>query len=232
MGRLEWNPAIRLGVLSLAIGAIGFAAFVFARTASDDQGVFAAPPPDATPWYWPLLRAEESQARPDGTFNGIQIGLEVAPEFAACDGDKTTRGPVEPALATELDPRPALLPEGATAGNVQPYGVYCGDILVGAVLEVDIPPRDEPVRYGGLVSVYRNRSKQAVLDYAADRLSLISVGDRPSVLVEPLTEDGFGNSAVVINEAFGVTIVRADGVTTSELLSIVTSLRGVGTNVQ
>ncbi len=218
--RGRFAVVVAIGATLTAAVTLSFAVTQYFNTANVAQ---ADPANDL--WYWALLEAEEQKPRPDGVIAGIQVGPNVDIPIAACQAADAAVAAFEDATASVLDVRPTYLPAGTEMSAIAPMAARCGETLVWAEQEWFVPPDPESGRYGGYLIVYRSRDRGVVLDYAADRLGRTNIGGRPAVVIQPLTEDGFGNSSIVINEPFGVTIIHASGITGSDLLLVAESLR-------
>ncbi len=126
-----------------------------------------------------------------------------------------------------LDPRPAYLPNG-TLVDFSVEGMTCAGTPVWIEVTYYVPGgREWDGRFGGDFSVFRFvGERQFGLDYPTGRIVETTVGDSSAALSPPLSSDGYGQSAVVVNEPWGLTIVRAKGITQDELLRIAGSLGG------
>jgi hypothetical protein len=82
------------------------------------------------------------------------------------------------------------------------------------------------IRGKGHFYISRRQGDQAIAtDASRERVSAATVGGKRVVLVDPITPDGFGQSAVIVAEEFGITIVSASGLPIDETVRIAEGLR-------
>ncbi|MEX1022886.1 MAG: hypothetical protein WD058_07040, partial [Dehalococcoidia bacterium] len=158
---------------------------------------------------------------------GIRIGRSVdriLADHPACADVSQQRASHEPheAAGTEIDPYPAYLPPGAE--GEQFAATICRDTIINAGVEFSFEVGTASA-WGGTFSVVRMRGDHSVpAIWTTDRLRAIEVDGRRAVLVEPLTQDGWGRAALYVHEAWGVTLVQAANLTSDEMIKIAESL--------
>lgn len=223
----------RLALGLAAIALVGVASFFAARQFDAPDSALADDPtrrdvtsPGETPWYWPLLEAEDQKARPVGVFSGITVDTNFDRSIEGCTDENAALGQVADAYGSALDPRSPYLPIGTE--QLSSEAMMCGGTVAWSRLEYLIPEDPQVSRYGGILMIYRARQNAVGLDYSADRLVETFIGSTPAIVIGPLTDDGFGRSVVVLNEPFGVTVIKASGITLAELLKIASAIESGG----
>lgn len=207
-----------LGAPVVAIAAVGALA-----AACDSTAPSAAPGDAGDPPYLVFLAEWEAGARDPVIINGIEIRPGPTPS-EPCDGERDWSH-AETAFDTNLDPRPGSLPAGTVPSLTPLEGMTCDGAPHWSEANYTLPGPEDGGRWGGSLSVFRFRGEPAFhLDHPTDRLEPAEIGSRAAIVSPPLTEDGFGPSAVLINETWGLTVVRADGLTLEELMNVAASL--------
>jgi hypothetical protein len=181
-------------------------------------------------WYLPLLAAEAEKPWFDGEINGIRIGPNVEGGDAFCESigaaAQEDRAPVpfDESVGTPLSITPTYLPEGAEP--LSSSATQCGGVVNYAEIEYWVPPDLSIPRWGGWIRVHRWRGDPllGLAGPAADRAEASEVAGRPAVLFHPITEEGYGTSAIVIREDFGLTFLLADGVSMADLVTVAEGL--------
>jgi hypothetical protein len=160
------------------------------------------------------------------TINGITVGPNVELRGGPCDG---TPGPgdgqvdLDSTRGSDLQIEPKYLP----AGTLFDFGNAgtCDGVLTTVEKSYSVPGNPSTDRFGGRLIIFRFRGDPAFpLSDADERVSAGMVAGRPAVVARPVTDSGFGGSAIVIREADGLTVIRANGLTLSELLKIAEGL--------
>jgi hypothetical protein len=185
------------------------------------------PPPEF--WYVPLQKADEAKPRFDGTVNGIRLGpnVESGDEGGPCAGvnpSSPNTGPISEA-ETVGSPLEIYLPFNTITDQSLFHAGTCTGVISSVEKGFTIFADPATGRFGGPLSIYRFRGDPAfIIDAPADRVNPGSIGGRSAVLVRPLTDSGFGESAVYVKESFGLTVLRASGIPLGELVRIAESL--------
>jgi len=220
MGRL----AVAL-VLVLVLTAAGTGAFVALRPGGGGEEAAAGPRRELKPfWYVPIVEEELRRPRADLVVNGIHVGPNSGRRGGPCavHGNPVYVGPEEVA-GSELDISPSYLPPGTKFLEME--AVACGGQLSTVVSRYWVEPDPVSMRFGGNLRFVRYRGEHyAELYVAADRVEAGTVKGRPAVFVRPLTDDGFGESFVIVAEDFGITFIEGNGITFDELLRVAESL--------
>lgn len=215
-------------VASLAAIAVA-AGFMLACQGSSELPVAANPEEREPGWFLPLLEADRQKPRLDGVVNGIRIGPAIVHDWSkVCQGfpgwyvdEKEVRG-------TPLDLTVRYLPQGTVKEAA--LATKCGPgegSLILFEMEFSVPGDKAIGRFGGHLEISRSLvvdTPATNLNLPAERARPITVGGHRAVLIGPITDDGFGPSAVVIAEHGRLTRVVADGITEEELLRIAEGL--------
>lgn len=189
------------------------------------------PPPFAEPlpegrkpwWYVPIVERDDTLPRFDGVLSGIRLGPDVERQLSACEVGWRSIAASE-TLESELAISPAYLPSGSHLTELT-RSVACGDVVASNEAVYSVPPDPTTGRFGGTIQIYRFKGDRAFrFDYPEARTRAGAVGRCPAVIVAPLTADGFGGSAIVIDESWGLTLVRADGLTAVDLARVAEGL--------
>lgn len=108
--------------------------------------------------------------------------------------------------------------------------IKCGPgdgVLILAAKEFQVSADRAAGRFGGHLEISRRPviGEPAIqLDVPAERARTGFVDGRTALIVRPISQDGFGDSAIVILEATRITRITADGITEEELLRIAEGL--------
>ena len=186
-------------------------------------------------WFVPLLEADEEEPRFDGTINGIRIGPDVTRtlnDISPCRESANEEGIAElvdavAARGTPLEVAPRYLPAGTSVFNEdQERAGRCGDVIITAGREYVTQPDVVGGRWSASIVIVRMvvSPPMTALSVAESRVRSATIAGRPAVIVDPFTADGFGDSAVVIREPWGITLIQANGLPTSEIVQIAESL--------
>ena len=173
-----------------------------------------------------LTREEAAKPRFEGVVNGIRLystDTEAAVQRkSACTDAKpeeVEHVTMNAVAGTPMEIIPTYLPLDAEEQPPMWPPVICRGV-VAYVDRVWIVPGK------GDFFIIRYQGEQAIdIDASAGRVSAATVAGKPAVLVAPLTPDGFGQSAVIVAEDFGITIVSADGLPLEETVKIAESLQ-------
>ena len=219
-----------LGALFLAISS-----FVIVRELRGPAEVSADPPgsrwadrPDG--WRELLLDAEDEAPRFDGTLNGIRIAPTLPRGGASCGpGDRAGYVDRDAVRGEAVEIAPSYLPAGTVAGAETVLACPNGTVLEH-VIEYEVPTDYTLERFGGGMAIVRGVTGEPrfALDASAERARTAEIAGRPAVVFRPLSEDGFGPSAVIVAEPWGVTAVQAYGLTEDEVVRIAEGLYGSG----
>jgi hypothetical protein len=115
---------------------------------------------------------------------------------------------------------PPYLPPGAIE-NEAPYGIECQSDLISAFRRFDFRP------YGGAVSIFRHVGRWTIeWGVSAGRISSGTIEGRKAAFIKPLTPEGFGDSAILVREAWGVTQISGDDLPFDELTRIAEGVVG------
>jgi hypothetical protein len=173
-----------------------------------------------------LWNYESNKPPFEGVINGITLydrrsGVEVG-ELSACAG-----GPDEVISPAEIADSPlviapAYLPDGVADVTNPPYtgGVICGGELVWNSREW-FGATDGG---GGLLVARYHGAPEAVIDFPEDRLGPCTIREHAAVCGQPILEEGFGPSLVVVREPFGVTTIEGMNLPLDELVAVAESL--------
>lgn len=217
--------------LTLTLGS-----FLLVRESRGPADVAAQEP--ASPWAdrpegWrtAILEAEDQAPKFDGEINGIRIAPTLLPLGRSLCGEGERAAYLETTRVNgdQVQVEPDYLPTGTMKDHESVVGCPSG-FIIEHVIEYSVPTDADSARFGGSMMIARGAIGEAryALEAAAGRARATEVAGRPAALFEPLTVDGFGPSAVVIAEPFGVTTVQAYGITETELLRIAEGLYAKG----
>jgi hypothetical protein len=179
-------------------------------------------------WYVALLEEERIKPRAEQVIAGIKIGPRLVPRGGPCEGTPSSApntGPISEAQTsgTPLEVSPKFLPPGTE--KLWTLAGECRGTLASVEVQLFVPADIPSGRFGGALNIFRFRGElEFGLDLPAERMAEGKIAGRPAVLVSPITDSGFGESAVVIQEDFGLTVIRATGVRLQELIQIGESL--------
>jgi hypothetical protein len=170
---------------------------------------------------------EEAKPRFEGVVNGIRLyPTNAEPAVyreSACNYVKSEEREyvtMSEVAGTPMEITPTYLPPDAEEIDPMWPPVMCKGIL--ASVERQWVIRDEGVH---LFIARRQGEHAADTTASADRISAGTIGDKPAVLVEPITPDGYGYSMVIVAEDFGITVVAADGLPLEETVKIAEGLK-------
>jgi hypothetical protein len=172
-----------------------------------------------------VTREEAAKPRFEGVVNGIRLypvsaGPAVQRKDACSDAkpEEAEELTMSAVAGTPMEIIPTYLPAGAEEVDPMEPPVACKGIVVNV-------QRWWMIRGKGDFYVSRRQGEQAISsDASAERVSAGTVGGKPAVLVEPLTPEGYGQSAVIVAEDFGLTIVVAFGLPLEETVKIAEGL--------
>lgn len=227
--RIRRRRTIAVAIAVATFASVALVSFLVTREQQPGAEVGAEGPPatrDAF-WYRELAQDFANASRAPRTINGILLGdNSVLSKTTVCSGERDWGNP-EAAFGTDLDPRPTHLPIGTTGIN-DIEGMTCDGDPTWVEVTYRVPGgREWDGRFGGDLSVYRFRGEpQFWLDYPTARLEGRTIAGRSAVVSPPLSDDGFGPSAIVIREPWGLTVVRADGITLDELVKVAEGIGG------
>lgn len=189
---------------------------------------FRGDPPEEF-WYLPLLVADAARPRFEGTINGILVGQSVVTGATYCDargfGSVSDRVFAEPerAVGSAVEISPDYLPPETTVGIAD--ALQCGETIYYVSQTYFVKPDLSIPRWGGRLTIQRTLSDPAVgVSGPEERFRAENVAGHPSVILEPLTEEGFGPSAIAIWDGDVLTVVHASGLPLTELLRVAASL--------
>lgn len=215
-------------VVSLAAIAVA-AGFILARQGSSELPVAANPEEREPGWFLPLLREDREKPRLDGVISGIRIGPAIVHDWSkVCQGLRGRYVDEEEVRGTPLDITVRYLPQGTVKEGA--LATKCGPgegSLIVFEMEFSVPGDKAIGRFGGRLEISRSlvaETPATNLNLPAERARPITVSGHRAVLIGPITDDGFGPSAVVINEPGRLTRIVADGITAEELLRIAEGL--------
>jgi hypothetical protein len=206
--------------------ALGVGSFFAAYQLWPDGGQTEAQPDVRLEWE--RIRLEEA-AKPtfEGVVNGIRLyGLDadaaVQRKDACSDAsrDQVEHLSMSEVAGTPMEIVPAYLPAGAEEVDPMWPPVACKGILASVERQWSIRGKD--------VDIYirRRQGEHAIAtDASPERVSAGTVAGKPAVLVEPLTPEGYGYSAVIVAEDFGLTVVSAFGLPLEETVKIAEGLK-------
>lgn len=211
---------------AIAITALTFVAF---------RELAAGPTADAEPaiqreplWYQAEQERDDGIERFDGTILGIRIGPAVdgRESLITCSGNYQQTTDV-PDVGAILSPLPSYIPPDTE--RIETSAVLCLGEVVSAEARYSMKADRSAGRLGGQLQIYRFKgTREFRFDAAANRVNEMTIGNTQAVVVEPITVEGYGRSAVFISEPWGLTTIRASGITISELLRIAESLLPAG----
>jgi hypothetical protein len=217
------SKRIFLGAI-LAV-ALGVGCFFAAHELWPDGGQ-AGTQPDIR-LEWERIRLEEAaKPRFEGVVNGIRLyGPDVDAAVQRKDAcSQASRDEVEHLTMTDvagtaMDIVPTYLPAGAEEVDPMSPPVACKGTL--ASVERWWVIRDR----GADFFISHRQGEQAIdTDASAGRVSPATVGAKRAVLIKPLTPEGYGQSAVIVAEEFGITIVSAFDLPLEETVKIAEGL--------
>ena len=208
--------------LALALGIASFFA-AYQLWPGDEQT-------DAGPdivTQWEQARQEEvAKPRFEGVVNGIRLydtnaDPAVQRKDACSDAkpDEVEHLTMSAVAGTPMEIIPTYVPPGAEEVDPMWPPVACK----GTVVSVE---RRWIIRGKAHFYISRRQGEQAIAtDASRERVSAATVGGKRAVLVDPITPDGFGQSAVIVAEEFGITIVSASGLPIEETVKIAEGLK-------
>lgn len=175
------------------------------------------------------IEAAQTAAATGERFQGELLGITIAssmdrlPASAQAQQQSMrdagcTRITMEEARGLDF-PRPLVMPAGYTAFEDEDSGATaCGGKASGIGRDFATRgPADTP----GNVFVGRGTTRYEVLDVAATRVSVRSIGGRDAVVVGPVTPDGLAQqSEVLFPEPFGMTVVYGFSISEEQLLPV------------
>lgn len=193
---------------------------------------YCLPEPLEPWWYVPLVEQELLKPRADVVINGIHVGPNSVQPGGPClkpdpglPLEQRVRS-ADAAAGTELEISPSYLPPKTHLVYGEAGWCSAGESGLARVEKVFQVGADPNVmRFGGVLIIARVRGERyADSQIAIERLKAGTILGRPAVIGEPITKSGLGPSEVIIAEPFGVTIVRANGLTLDELIRIAEGL--------
>ena len=208
--------------LALALGIASFFA-AYQLWPGDEQT--EAGPDIVT--QWEQARQEEvAKPRFEGVVNGIRLydtnaDPAVQRKDACSDAkpDEVEHLTMSAVAGTPMEIIPTYVPPGAEEVDPMWPPVACK----GTVVSVE---RRWIIRGKAHFYISRRQGEQAIAtDASRERVSAATVGGKRAVLVDPITPDGFGQSAVIVAEEFGITIVSASGLPIEETVKIAEGLK-------
>jgi hypothetical protein len=210
-----------LGVL-LAVVALLLAACEVEEEAEEAE---VTPTPDARAELERLRLEEEAKPRFEGVVNGIRLyptGSASPPErtWACSDAkpEEIQHVDMSAVAGTAMEIVPSYLPPGAEETSSALPPVICK----GTVAYVQ---RDWNMPGDGLFFIARREGQRVIdIDASAERVSPTTIGGKPAVLVAPLAADGYGPSAAIVAEEFGLTVVSAVDLPLKETVKIAEGL--------
>jgi hypothetical protein len=176
---------------------------------------------------WERIRLEEA-AKPtfEGVVNGIRLyTLDAGPDLQRKDAcsdakpDEVEHLTMSAVAGTPMEIIPTYLPPSAEEVDPMWPPVACKGILASVERQWIIRGND--------VDIYirRRQGEHAIAtDASPERVSAGTVAGKPAVLVEPLTPEGYGYSAVIVAEDLGLTVVSAFGLPLEETVKIAEGL--------
>jgi len=229
-----------LPVLALATAGLAFVISISREvapsgSASADTPFYGPTPPvgNQTPFAWvPAQQTRAAQPQYDQVINDIHVGPGSTRRGGPCDG------PSEPGV--EYDNRvysasdvkgnplaiePKYLPAGTTNDPTGDRASYCRGALASTGRVFYVPADRNIGRFGGVLRIRRYLGEHyATIHLPAQDFGPGTLAGRKAVFVKPTTPDGAGNSAIVVAEPWGVTVLEADGITLAELQRIAEGL--------
>ena len=208
--------------LALALGIASFFA-AYQLWPGDEQT--EAGPDIVT--QWEQARQEEvAKPRFEGVVNGIRLydtnaDPAVQRKDACSDAkpDEVEHLTMSAVAGTPMEIIPTYVPPGAEEVDPMWPPVACK----GTVVSVE---RRWIIRGKAHFYISRRQGEQAIAtDASRERVSAATVGGKRAVLVDPITPDGFGQSAVIVAEEFGITIVSAFDLPLEETVKIAEGLK-------
>ena len=177
------------------------------------------------------MAAEQSMPPFAGWINGIYIYPDASNAPSGFVPDKAAAaGPVCPGAARVVSEDelkvsgyyidiPGWLPPGAVE-HEQIYGEACGSRITLVSRQFELQP------YGARIGlVLRPGATGAPFPAVANRVRQMTVNGLPAALVAPLTDEGFGNSALFVRTSRGLLQVGALDVRLSDLLAVADSIK-------
>ena len=174
-----------------------------------------------------LRLEEEAKPRFEGVVNGIRLySLDAGPALQRKDAcsdaapEEVEHLTMSEVTGTPMEIIPTYLPPGAEERPAMWPPVACKGIVANVERHWIIRGED--------VDIYirRRQGERAIAtDASPERVSAGTVGGKPAVLVEPLSPEGYGYSAVIVAEEFGITVVSAFGLPLEETIKIAEGLK-------
>jgi hypothetical protein len=216
------SKRIFLGVILVV--ALGVGCFFAAYQLWPDGGQTEAQPDIRLEWE--RIRLEEAaKPRFEGVVNGIRLygpdadaAVQRKDACSEASRDEVEHLTMSDVAGTAMDIVPTYLPAGAEEVDPMSPPVACRGTLVSV-------ERWWVIRGKGNFFIARRQGEQAIdTDASADRVSPTTVGGKRAVLIKSLTPEGYGQSAVIVAEEFGITIVSAFDLPLEETVKIAEGL--------
>jgi len=220
------KPALTLLLALLVMTATFYSVRELRGSPSVDADEPSAPWADRPEgWMQDLLRADDEAPRFDGTLNGIRIAPTLPPSPSQCGPDERAQYVgAESVAGANVEIRPSYLPGGAL--TTRETVIACPDgRVIEHVREFEVPTDAGLGRFGGPLQIVRGEGAHRFAhDGAANKAEATQVAGRAAVLFRPLSDDGFGQSALFIAEPWGMTAIQAYGLSETELLKVASGL--------
>jgi hypothetical protein len=231
---------MRLGALFL-VPVLAIVAFGVTRElahggkANADAPNFGPTPPAGNQTPFGLVPAQQTRAaqpRYDQTINGITVGPTASRRGGPCQGVAGGSGniqtrPYSDAATSQLAIDPKYLPDNTVEDKSIDFSnaVYCNNQLASTQRHFEVPPDRSAPRYGGFLIIARFFGEPlARVDLPAQDFAPGFVAGRKAVMVRPTTDDGSGDSTIVVLEPWGLTVLSAHGITLQELQRVAEGL--------
>lgn len=215
--KLKFGTAVSALALVAAIGFTATRHFMPVQPAESE--------PVRQPWWYvDVQKADDQHPRLDATIADIRLGpsVDMTNKLVNCPTgyEQAAPGYVVP---TETSAAPEYLP--STAESTSSGAVLCNGQVVAAEADYSILGDRATGRLGGRLQIYRFRGERLFqIDVPQDRTRQGTVAGRAAVIVSPVTEDGWGLSAIFVYEPWGLTTLRVYGMTEQELVRVAESL--------
>ncbi len=232
--------AALLPILALSVAGIAFAVTREVSpggSARADTPEYGPTPPVGNQTPDALVAPEQTRAAEpkfDQIINGLHVGPGTQRRVTPCEGIPNDSKDIQNrpysdsrsvALAGGLAIEPKYLPTGTTNDPTRDVAVLCAGTLAMTGRDFYVPADRNTGRYGGYLLVRRSLGEPfALVDLPARDFSPGTISGRMAVLVRPTTSDGFGDSAVVVADPQGVTVLYARGITLAELVNVAEGL--------
>jgi hypothetical protein len=202
-----------------AAAGVAFGSYHLVRSFDDDGGAGAEKP--SIDEINELLDADKQKPRiKKQIINGIEIGTEATQDSGYCDRDRAPPKFVDASKLRDsgLDFE-AELPPGTITGTVEV--VECGGTIVSVFKTFSLPDlRGLDI---GRLRFAPNATKSWALYGASDRVKAVEIAGKEGVIEEAVVP-GFDATTIVLNEDFGLAVVRGD-LTVEEMIKLAESVR-------